>query len=78
MIIGSFVTSNDFDTSFVYVTFVFDCCYSICIFLLIVIRSHARGDSVHLTQDDLQFILNVTKEVQEGIIGEHNAPYQFQ
>ena len=51
--------------------------FSVC-FVHIMVRSHARGDSVHLTHDDLQFIINVIKEVQEGIIGENNAPYQFQ
>lgn len=33
---------------------------------------------MQVTSDDLQFILKVTREVQDGVIGEHNAPYEFQ
>jgi hypothetical protein len=41
-------------------------------------RSHARGDSVQVTPLDLLFILNVTRDVESGVLGSHNAPEKFQ
>ncbi len=37
-------------------------------------RSHARGDSVAVTGADVEFVLNITREVEAGRLGAHNAP----
>ena len=37
-------------------------------------RSHARGDSVVMTDDDVAFVINVTRDVEAGRLGAHNAP----
>ena len=36
--------------------------------------SWARGDSVVMTSDDVAFVLNVTRDIEEGRLGAHNAP----
>jgi hypothetical protein len=37
-------------------------------------RSHARGDSVVMTSDDVAFVVNVTRDIEEGRLGAQNAP----
>lgn len=38
-------------------------------------RSHARGDSIELTDTDISRIAEAAKDVQMGKLGVHNAPY---
>lgn len=40
-------------------------------------RSYARGDTVSMNQDHIMAVVEFAREIENGTIGVHNAPYQF-